>query len=473
MLLLIKIESFKLEDYFMKNIKDRKDRLFSFTLAEMMVVILIMTIILAAMAPVFTRKMRSGAEGGASNTSPWSWRDASANDLAFLINPENSRAVIGNNNAADTDNARLIINTNNTLAEHIIFKNANNRVGSLTIGNDKTISLKATNGGAGHSVVIGGFADGEETKADGSLSVAIGSGASAITNSVAIGSASIASSQAVAISANANAAANRSVAIGRFARAEGTGAVAIGTGTSSDNGTMAAGQNAIAIGSGARVLAPNAIVIGNETYRTGFGASGTPYAVGHDEYRVSIENGGLYVDGPLKVTGPTEYTGNIILNGDLQIGEGHYIKDKDGNILKTNYSAGGWSNFESDSRLKYVGSESKVGLDAIKQLKPFNYTFKKDEKKTPHVGVIAQDLQKVFPNAVKTDKDGFLTIRMEDMFYAVVNAIKELDNKIAEILNQVKDNRDKIQKLQTANEQLKKENTELKARLDRIEAKLK
>ena len=83
----------------------------------------------------------------------------------------------------------------------------------------------------------------------------------------------------------------------------------------------------------------------------------------------------------------------------------------------------------SDRRLKYVGKESSAGLDKIRQLKVFNYTFKKDEKKTPHVGVIAQDLQKVFPDAVKKGVDGFLTIRMEDMFYAVINAIKELDIK--------------------------------------------
>ena len=84
----------------------------------------------------------------------------------------------------------------------------------------------------------------------------------------------------------------------------------------------------------------------------------------------------------------------------------------------------------SDRRLKYVGKENTSGLDKIRQLKVFNYTFKKDEKKTPHVGVIAQDLQKVFPDAVKKGVDGFLTIRMENMFYAVINAIKELDSRV-------------------------------------------
>ena len=93
------------------------------------------------------------------------------------------------------------------------------------------------------------------------------------------------------------------------------------------------------------------------------------------------------------------------------------------------YIGSSWSETKSDRRLKYVGKESQSGLDKIKQLKVFNYTFKKDETKTPHVGVIAQDLQKVFPDAVKKGTDGFLSIRFEDMFFAMINAIKELDLK--------------------------------------------
>ena len=106
----------------------------------------------------------------------------------------------------------------------------------------------------------------------------------------------------------------------------------------------------------------------------------------------------------------------------------------------------------SDRRLKYVGKEFTSGLDKIRQIKPFNYTFKKDETKTPRVGVIAQDLMKIFPNAVTKGADGFFSIRMEDMFYAVINAVKELDSRVS---------------------RLEKENKELKARLEKLEAKLK
>ena len=102
----------------------------------------------------------------------------------------------------------------------------------------------------------------------------------------------------------------------------------------------------------------------------------------------------------------------------------------------------------SDRRLKYVGKENTSGLDKIKQLKIFNYTYKKDTTKTPHVGVIAQDLQKVFPNAVKKGTDGFLTIRMEDMFYAVINAIKELDAKYQAQEKRINELEKRIEKLE-------------------------
>lgn len=81
----------------------------------------------------------------------------------------------------------------------------------------------------------------------------------------------------------------------------------------------------------------------------------------------------------------------------------------------------------SDIRLKNILNDNNQGLNEIIQLNIKNYIYKNDKEKIVHVGVIAQDLQKIFPNAVKTDKNGYLTIRTEDMFYSMINAIKELN----------------------------------------------
>ena len=151
------------------------------------------------------------------------------------------------------------------------------------------------------------------------------------------------------------------------------------------------------------------------------------------------------IPGNLRVGGALFLESGPLFNADETI-----VTDGNGNMIM------------SDRRLKYVGTESTSGLDKIRQLKVFNYTYKKDDKKIPHVGVIAQDLQKVFPDAVKKGADGFLTIRKEDMFYALINAVKELDAKISVLI----ENQKQILKELNA---LRKENKELKKRLDKLE----
>ena len=165
------------------------------------------------------------------------------------------------------------------------------------------------------------------------------------------------------------------------------------------------------------------------------------------DYAMAILNADLIVQGYV-----WQHFAGKSGHGDA-IGRGH-SKTWGNELAMYNDSVPAWpySDMSSDRRLKYVGKESTSGLDKIRKIKVFNYTFKKDENKEPHVGVIAQELQKIFPDAVKKGEDGFLRIRMEDMFFAVINAIKELDTRV------------------TA---LEKENAELKARLDKLEAKIK
>ena len=58
---------------------------------------------------------------------------------------------------------------------------------------------------------------------------------------------------------------------------------------------------------------------------------------------------------------------------------------------------------------------------------------------------MAQDLKKVFPDAVVTGEDGFLRIRWDDMFFALINSVKQLDNKI-DLLAQKQKKIDELEK---------------------------
>ena len=123
--------------------------------------------------------------------------------------------------------------------------------------------------------------------------------------------------------------------------------------------------------------------------------------------------------------------------------------------------------------MKNVGEVYKGGLAELKKLELFHYTYKEDKEKVPHVGVIAQDLQKVFPDAVIKGEDGFLRIRIEDMFYAVINAVKELDSKITALSEQIKSNLDLTAKLQQKVFAQEKQIAELEKRVAKLEKAMK
>ena len=125
----------------------------------------------------------------------------------------------------------------------------------------------------------------------------------------------------------------------------------------------------------------------------------------------------------------------------------------------------------SDRRLKNIGSRSLAGLAEISKLKIYNYNYKKDLKKLPQVGVIAQDLRKIFPNSVTKDENGYLSIRWDEMFYAAINAIKELDKKIIALAKRATTVESQIAQLENENTSLKQQVENLSARIEKLKNK--
>lgn len=119
----------------------------------------------------------------------------------------------------------------------------------------------------------------------------------------------------------------------------------------------------------------------------------------------------------------------------------------------------------SDIRLKNLSSLYTAGLDEINKLKVYNYTYKNDKNNLPHVGVIAQDLKQVFPNAVTKDSRGYYQIRWDEMFYAAINAIKTLNTKVEALASRISNDRTRIAAL-------KQDNAEMIKKLDSLEKEL-
>ena len=355
---------------------------------------------------------------------------------------------------------------------------------------DYAISINGT--ASGHSSI----ALGTDSSTDGSYGVAIGNSAHTEKNySVAIAFDSTATGyMSIAIGNGSTASDYGSLAIGGYAKANGRKNIAIGYYAMYNNQN---GSNNIAIGENAMYSNQNGsnnIAIGENAcqYVTGsnktcIGANSGPSSSNpvrlDSRERIFIGSGDpatLEIHNGLSrnsIIGSTRGSSNaVLINGDLIVNGFITSKFYDTDSFVTPGRYGRYMHWydinsgyvsawrSSDRRLKYVGKESTSGLDKIRQLKVFNYTFKKDTTKTPHVGVIAQDLQKVFPNAVKKGADGFLTIRMEDMFYAVINAIKELDAKVSALQ---KEN----QELRQLVKQVQEDNKRLDERLKKLEAK--
>ena len=338
-----------------------------------------------------------------------------------------------------------------------------------TTGSGNTALGAYTDVQGNNSIAIGGGSETDyATLASGQQALAIGySAKSKADNTVSLGNAAQASNtDAIAIgSRGVTASGESSVAIGSKAdaaitTASGSGSIAIG------DGAVATGDWSVALGTMTEAKGLNNVALGvnackgvTGSNKTCIGANSGP---SDSEAQASDNSNVVYIG----TTSSTVYIpGNLVVGKDLLAGarsvndnanykiylkggnKGAYsswvylgtddYKGGDDNFYKVNsvsvgpYNIYGNTSISSDRRLKYIGQEFTSGLDKIRQLNVFNYTFKKDETKTPHVGVMAQDLQKIFPNAVKKGADGFLTIRMEDMFYAVINAIKELDAKVS------------------------------------------
>lgn len=125
----------------------------------------------------------------------------------------------------------------------------------------------------------------------------------------------------------------------------------------------------------------------------------------------------------------------------------------------------------SDQRLKDVLDENNQGLSEIVALMPYNYTFKSDKENTSQVGVMAQDLQKVFKNSVAEGKDGYLRIRWDEMFYAMINSIKTLDKKLIKIASSITKMEEDVLQIKSEQKNMKKQIAVLNSRAARLERK--
>jgi hypothetical protein len=103
-----------------------------------------------------------------------------------------------------------------------------------------------------------------------------------------------------------------------------------------------------------------------------------------------------------------------------------------------------WS-VTSDQRIKKNIVDNNTGLDVINKIQVRNFEYRLPDEITDlpqdqaiaktgvQLGVVAQELQKVLPECVKTESTGVMTVDADPLTWYLINAVKELSNRIEQL----------------------------------------
>ncbi|MDA9628164.1 tail fiber domain-containing protein, partial [Flavobacteriaceae bacterium] len=265
------------------------------------------------------------------------------------------------------------VTENSNTGARLSTSNASNHgnIGSNAVDLSYTASASTTKGATGNYSI----AMGRSTTASGANSTAIGNSTTASAfNSTAIGNSTTASG-------------STSIAMGSNSTASGTNSAAMGSNsTASDYGSLVIGQYN---SSGSSVT----------NSATAFNTANTAFVIGNGT------NGSNQSD-----------AFKVLFSGETTIGSDLEVK---GNVLVS-----------SDARLKANIVSLGSTLAKLLLIDGKRYTMKKDGKQ--NIGVLAQDIQKVFPELVSTDDRDMLAVNYQGLVPVLINGLKEQDAKMKE-----------------------------------------
>ncbi|MBO4601875.1 MAG: tail fiber domain-containing protein [Salinivirgaceae bacterium] len=309
------------------------------------------------------------------------------------------------------------------------------------------------------------FAIGPSTKAENKFSMALGFG------NIASGDFSMAAglwSEATNYS---------SIALGYYAKANGESSVALGL-ESQANGmfSTALGKNAKAIGYGSMTMGFESQAVGHSSTAIGYytksqssyefvvGSSNDTLVAGQysdglwsSDDRLFVIGNGLSDDTRSSAlivykNGNTEFRGNVYPTNSVQniwTGATSYDLGTDANRWNTVYAnvinATNGEIQTSDKRLKTNIKPLERALDKVLTLNGVTYEWRvkefpnKNFDSNRHVGVLAQELEAVLPEAVETGADGYKSVNYSNITPVLIEAIKEQNKKIEELEAKLKE----------------------------------
>lgn len=89
----------------------------------------------------------------------------------------------------------------------------------------------------------------------------------------------------------------------------------------------------------------------------------------------------------------------------------------------------------SDERLKKdIENLNKNCIDDLFTINPITFTYKNDFTNKKHYGILAQDLEKVFPELVENNNtSGYKTVNYQELIPIMLSKIKKMQEEIDEL----------------------------------------
>ena len=108
-------------------------------------------------------------------------------------------------------------------------------------------------------------------------------------------------------------------------------------------------------------------------------------------------------------------------------------------VVKNNLYVDGSIYNPSDERLKdNIEDISLEQINNLLKINPKHFSYKQDKTKLKHFGVLAQDVEKVFPELVTTVEKGYKTVNYQELIPIMLSKMKQMQNEIDELKELVK-----------------------------------
>ena len=171
--------------------------------------------------------------------------------------------------------------------------------------------------------------------------------------------------------------------------------------------------------------------------------------IGYQAGNTTTGNNNICI-GTIATTSAAGDSGEIVMGTNVVTGKGSstgFISPNGGGVYQGNNSLS-WS-ITSDQRIKKNIVDNNTGLSIVNQIRVRNFEYRLPEEITElpqgqavaktgvQLGVIAQELQQILPECVKTESTGVMSVDTDNLIWYAINAIKQLSAEVESLKSQL------------------------------------